>query len=269
MLRLFRSFDDEPATRCLDGFDDFQKVAVAVAHPDDEVFCSGLICGLKDLGVFVRVVCLTRGEGGPDGGHTREELGRVREAEMRQSCAALGVDEIVFLDHIDPLAEGYRVYAPDISVEELAEQLRPHFSDCDLVVTHGSSGEYWHPAHLLVHDAACLVMESNGEDEPGLLTFLARNDDHPIPKLVNKDDEPFLQIDVSEHGEKRLRALESHESQLELFGRFAEGGPADFIRKTSVETYALKNPGELEIPETADEGEGEDDRAGNAGSEGA
>ena len=40
------------------------NVVVVVAHPDDEVFCSGLLIQLVEHGAHVKVLCLTKGEGG-------------------------------------------------------------------------------------------------------------------------------------------------------------------------------------------------------------
>lgn len=215
-----------------------EKVAVVIAHPDDEVFCSGLLCELVERGAEITVLCLTRGEGGPTGGASRSELGRVREGEMRESCSLLGVAELEFLDFVDPVAKEYRVFAPDVSVPELASRLLPFLGRADLVISHGSGGEYWHPAHVLVHDAVKRAVEDCPAAE--WVTFLARRPDHPIPRLVNRDDPEFLRIDVSRWEERREAALACHRSQLGLFGRFVDGDYRDFIRKTSVESYARK-----------------------------
>src|SRR5688572_8059093 len=109
LLRGFRSFDDAGTSPEFGCFRELAGAVVVVAHPDDEVFCSGLICELKQQGTRVRVLCLTRGEGGPCGGYDREELGRIRSNEMKESCDVLGVDELVFLGHIDPVGRGFKV----------------------------------------------------------------------------------------------------------------------------------------------------------------
>ncbi len=76
---------------------------------------------------------------------SRESLGRVRAEEMKRACEILAVDELIFLGHVDPEGKGYKVFAPEVSAADLAAQLRPHLAGFDLVVSHGSSGEYWHP----------------------------------------------------------------------------------------------------------------------------
>jgi len=216
------------------------RAVVVVAHPDDEVFCSGLICELKLFGCHVTVLCLTRGEGGPCAGFSREAIGEVRSAEMEESCAELGVDDLVFLGHIDPFAKGSGALAPDVSAEVLARQLRVHLEGADLVLSHGSDGEYRHPAHLLVFGAVKTFFESTNESAPAWMTFLARRIGHPLPGLVNWNDPAFLRIDSTPYEDSRRRSLECHRSQLGVFARFAGGNYEDFIRFTSCETYALR-----------------------------
>ena len=240
LLRLGKSFDDEPKEHSVDALGKIDRAVVFVAHPDDETFCSGIICELVERGTEVTVLCLTRGEGGPTGNSTREELGRVRSAEMRDSCDALGVSRVEFLGHIDPTAKGFRLFAPDVSVGELSRQVLPEFENVDLVISHGSSGEYWHPAHLLVYAA---TMRSFDECQgPGWLTFLARQPEHPMPRLVNQDDPVFLSLDVTRHREKRWAALSSHASQLSLFAKFAGGRAEDCVDLVTRENYCLRQP---------------------------
>lgn len=241
-----KSFDDQPKARSVEELGKCDQVVAVVAHPDDETFCSGLLCELIGKGATVRVLCLTRGEGGPTGGVTREELGRVREEEMRRSCEALGVEAVEFLDHLDPMAKGFRVYAPDVSAADLSSQILPWLEDADLVISHGSSGEYWHPGHLLIHRATALAMRHC--PQASWISFLARHPNHPMPRLLNLDDPAFLALDVSGLEEPRWKALSCHASQLGLFAKFAGGNAEDFIKKTGVETYCLQRP--ATVPES-------------------
>lgn len=240
LLRRFRQFNDAPLLISQDDLRAVKRALVVVAHPDDETFCSGLICALKSSGAEVILICVTRGEGGPTGGAKREDLGGIREKEMMAACETLGVDQLVFLDHIDPLGGPYRVYAPDVSVDQLADEIREHLERVDLVVSHGSSGEYWHAAHLLVHAAVRKVAKGNGSAEFTWLTFLARDSSHVLPHLINDDDEADLRLDASGFRAKRLEALNSHQSQMSLFQRFAGGTTDDFVESTSVETYCVQ-----------------------------
>ncbi|MBL9158312.1 MAG: PIG-L family deacetylase [Verrucomicrobiales bacterium] len=243
LLRGFRNFEDGKPSRSLSQLGEVASAVIVVAHPDDEVFCSGLLCEMKDQDVHVRVLCLTKGEGGPCGDHPREALGRIRAEEMKEACDVLGVDELIFLGHIDPVGRGFKVFAPEISPVDLASQILPHLAGRDLVISHGSGGEYWHPAHLLVFEAVKDAVSRSGAAAPTWITFSARQPDHPLPELVNWDDPAFLTLEGSRHERKRLKALDCHRTQLGLFSKFASGDHADFIRLTSREAYALQQRG--------------------------
>ena len=144
------------------------QVDVYLAHPDDETFCSGLLCELVAQGAQVHLVCLTRGEGGRTGGRRREELASVREAEMRVAARELGAASVDFLGFVDPTPRRSLIYAPDVSVNELAQLIlrRLRQSNPDWVITHGSSGEYWHPAHILLHRAVAWAWAAEAGQRP-------------------------------------------------------------------------------------------------------
>lgn len=241
LLRIFRQFKDAPLMISQDDLNSIKRALVVVAHPDDETFCSGIISALKANGSEVTLICVTRGEGGPTGGAKREDLGAIREKEMMAACEALSIDQIFFLDHVDPVGGAYRVYAPDVSAGRLAEEISSHSDQVDLVISHGSSGEYWHAAHLLVHAAVRNLVGAKGSESPPWITFLARDADHLLPHLLNEDDEADLRFDGSAFHSQRLEALNSHQTQLGLFKRFAGGTTDDFVRSTSVESYCLQS----------------------------
>ena len=256
LARMFRRFEDDPKWQSVSALEAAKSVVLVIAHPDDETFASGLLCELVDAGSQVDVICVTRGEGGPAGKVTRGELGAVRSVELRKACDVLGLGEIHFLEHRDPIGSDYRAWAPDVSTEDLAEQIAPLISDADLVVSHGSSGEYWHPAHLLVCASMKRSVSDFGESGPAWLTMMARNSEPAASNWVNLDDEAHFRINVSAHAEKRATALQCHETQLSLFEKWMEGSALEFIQRNPEEHYSLQRRGKLEIPEPADVGEG-------------
>jgi N-acetylglucosamine malate deacetylase 2 len=190
-------------------------VVALFAHPDDELFASCLLCELAARGMPFHLVCLTRGEGGITGGTTREELGRIREAELRASAAALGAASVEFLDYVDPLGLAHRTFAPDVSPEDLATRLKALLENHrpSILLTHGSGGEYWHPAHLLVHRA--LFLASEGKHD--ILTIHAWQEGHALPGMLNRDDPADLVIDGTHHRARRLDAFRAHASQHHYF----------------------------------------------------
>src|SRR6266536_712500 len=83
---------------------------IAIAHPDDESFgMGGTMAAAAAAGRPVTLVCATRGEVGEIADPalaTPETLGAVREQELRDACAALGVHDVRFLPYRDSGMEG-------------------------------------------------------------------------------------------------------------------------------------------------------------------
>src|SRR5262249_40656414 len=116
----------------------------------------GMIALMASQGIAVQVVCATRGEGGEVGEPpvaTRENLGRVREAELRCAVKSLGAG-LTLMDYVDPTVGPDEVLYPFRSdFDALTRQLADIARRADLVLTHGADGEYGHPAHQLMHRA--------------------------------------------------------------------------------------------------------------------
>src|SRR3974377_252667 len=74
------------------------------AHPDDEVTMSGAMLKYSTLDIETGLVCATRGEVGEIADPalaTPENLGEVREGEMRAAAEVLGVHNLWFLGYRD------------------------------------------------------------------------------------------------------------------------------------------------------------------------
>jgi N-acetylglucosamine malate deacetylase 2 len=198
------------------------------AHPDDEtMLIGGTLAILSQVGFDVHYLCATRGEGGEMGEPplcTREQLGEVREQELVCAVQALGGRSLTFLGYADPpIGQGEELYAFTDDLTMLAgqvatsiDQLRPA-----ALFTHGSNGEYGHPAHVVTHLAAKIAVESLGEDAPPLYSVSASYPDHPKPRLANKDDPADLVIDVVSVMQKKEHAAMCHRTQHALFVRRA------------------------------------------------
>jgi LmbE family N-acetylglucosaminyl deacetylase len=142
---------------------------------------------------------------------------------------------VTFLDHVDPPGKPHRTFAPDVSVKELATRLAELFDRLrpSVVITHGSGGEYWHPAHLLVHHA---VLRAAGSTRD-VLTIHAWQAGHSLPGLLNRDDPADLVVDGGPHRARRLAALRAHASQHAYFVRHGGGTLEAFIDRTAREAY--------------------------------
>ncbi len=133
------------------------------AHPDDESFGTGGTLARYGVDPDVRVVlvCATRGEAGEISDSklsTPEQLGQVREQELRCACKTLGIDALHFLDYRDsgmagtPQNRHPRALAMadfDEAVGKIVAHIRRERPD--VVVTFDESGGYGHPDHIAVH----------------------------------------------------------------------------------------------------------------------
>ena len=197
------------------------------AHPDDELYAAGLLAALAERGVETHLLCLTRGEGGPIGSiATRENLGQVREQELRASAAALGAATVELMGYVDPHPDG-RARAPEAAPEKLAREIEAVVRErkAEALLTHGSNGEYGHPAHRLLHAAARLVQG------PALYTFNAAAPDVVLWGGVNPDDPADLVLDVTPWLEAKARAFDAHVSQHGLWLRIGGPSPRETFRR--------------------------------------
>lgn len=131
------------------------------AHPDDEGMMSAASLQYSTLGVETGLVCATRGEVGEIADPalaTPENLGQVREGEMRAAAEVLGVRNLWFLDYRDSGMAGtpenedprafVRVSAAEVVSKLVAiiRQFRPQ-----VLVTFDESGAYGHPDHIAIY----------------------------------------------------------------------------------------------------------------------
>jgi len=202
------------------------RIILFVAHPDDEmVFAGGLIALMTARGASVHILSATRGEGGETGEPplcSRAELGALREAEMRCAAEALGAASLEFLGYRDPeVGPDDTLFAFADDVDEvaawLAERIRSRRPE--VLLCHGTNGEYGHPAHRMVNQAARLAVDRLVADAPLLYTFSADYLEYPRPRLANHDDPADFVFDISPAFEQKLAAARYHRTQGALFVR--------------------------------------------------
>ena len=115
------------------------------AHPDDETYLSaGLMAQAVREGRRVVCVTATRGE---EGSFDEErwpttEMGKVREAELVESLAVLGVTEHHWLDYYDGTCAGVPEDEAVAKVEAIMRDVEP-----DSVLSFGPDGMTDHPDH--------------------------------------------------------------------------------------------------------------------------
>lgn len=193
------------------------------AHPDDEtIFFGGTLAMLAAKGVHLHLVSATRGEGGDVGEPPLcrpDQLGAWREREMHCAAAALGARSLAFLDYIDPTisADG-QLLAFEADHGILAMQIGAHIKQLQIegVITHGSDGEYGHPAHRQVHQAVSIAAKSEAHF---MYTFSANFQNHPRSRLANRSDPADFILDIGPWFDCKLAAALCHRTQHALFVR--------------------------------------------------
>ncbi|MGH8245046.1 MAG: PIG-L family deacetylase, partial [Gammaproteobacteria bacterium] len=149
------------------------------AHPDDECFgTGGTLAKHAANGGRVVLACATRGEAGEISDPalaTPDTLGTVREAELRASCAVLGIEELHLLGYRDSGMEGtpenddprcYHQADPAEAARQLValiREVRPQ-----VVITFEPGGGYGHPDHIAVsrHTTAAYDLADDPEAYP-------------------------------------------------------------------------------------------------------
>ncbi len=199
------------------------RILAFFAHPDDEtILIGGTLAMLTSRGAELHIVSATRGEGGELGEPPlaeRHELGRVREEELRCAVKTLGGISTGFLGYIDPTIEvGQEGLAFKAESGRLRDEIRAVIDQVkpEVLLSHGSNGEYGHPAHILVHKAVYAASLDAGLSMYGISGAF---DQHPRPRLANEDDPAHIVLDVSNWLAQKVAAAQCHHTQNALFVR--------------------------------------------------
>ncbi len=215
-----------------------RSILVIVAHPDDETMLSGgTIALLSEQGIPVHLLTATRGEGGEVGAPplcSRESLGEVREHELRCAAEHLGVATLNFMGYQDPVVGPDDTLFPfEADYSTLVNQIRDALreTDAEAVITHGTDGEYGHPAHQLLHCAVADAVQRSSS-QPLFYTFaahIATIED----RLWNVSDPAHLILDVRPWLDAKEAAAMCHETQHVLFKRRLQAETVREILRTT------------------------------------
>lgn len=191
------------------------------AHPDDEVFrCGGTLALLAQRGVQVQVLTATNGQAGSLGDPplcSRQELGAMRDAELRCACDALGILPPILLDYQDgALAEIGADQAVDRIMAILSE-IQPQ-----VLLTWPPQGLSRHPDHLAVGRWATRAFQRAVAEGVGRLAGLYYV---AVPRSVAEllgpgqfqataDEEIDVTVDVATVWQTKIAAIRCHRTQL-------------------------------------------------------
>lgn len=196
-----------------------RNVLVVGAHPDDpDAFVGGTVAQWVSTGARVRYLVVTSGDKGVPNAevHDPSRFITQRETEQRASAAHLGVDEVVFLRQRD----GEVFDSLELRGEIVREirRLKP-----EVVVTHDPLTRMLrqHPDHRAVGFAAlaatfpaCRLTSFYPEQAAEGLEPHAV---HMLLLMGPSVEEANLWIDISTSFERKIEALEMHESQATAF----------------------------------------------------
>jgi len=195
------------------------------AHPDDEsIFAGGTLAMFAEQGHSVFILETTRGEGGEVGEPpltTAENLGVYREQEVRKAVRELGARDIFFLPYIDPYMEINGIARPiEVPLEDFTQSIGEYVGKIrpDLVITHGSNGEYGHPQHIYTHRATRMAL-ANGAPGATLLSWCAWHQPGDHERILNQDDPADIVHDVTPWLEAKIAAVLCHQTQHAMFLR--------------------------------------------------
>ena len=162
------------------------------AHPDDEASSTGgVLAAYSAQGIRTVVVTCTNGEFGDApggikpglGGHDEQAVAEHRLAELRESCAILGVSHLELLGYHDSGMPDWdykdrpdafcNVPEADVAarISRLIEQYRPQ-----VLITYDDQGPYQHPDHVHASRAAQAAFASSGIGAKLYLSAMRRSD---------------------------------------------------------------------------------------------
>lgn len=187
------------------------KALVLAPHADDEVLgMGGTIARFADEGKQVVVAILT-GHGKYKHPLWEPELwDRIRQ-EAKQSCAGLGVSDVIFrelpaacLDHV-PAWEINRI------VSDVLREVQPE----EVYIPFCHDLHQDHQAIAYAATVACRPYLGVGRQVKRVLAYETLSETHLAPPYLAPAFQPNVFIDISSYLDKKIEAMRAYESQLQ------------------------------------------------------
>ena len=237
-----------------------------LAHPDDESLgTGGALARYAAEGVETFLLTATRGECGRfftnQDRPSDDEVGRVRERELRAAARELGIRELALLGYRDAELDRADPAEAVMRIAAHVRRVRPH-----VVITFDPFGGYGHPDHIAIsqYAAAAVLAASGAGFEAG-----AGAAPHRVPKFyylalgpdqwatyqaafkrlgsvvdgVEREPMPWpewsitTRIDTRAHWKTVWRATRCHETQLPGYQRLRDLSPPEHERLWSTQTF--------------------------------
>jgi LmbE family N-acetylglucosaminyl deacetylase len=181
-----------------------KSVLAIGAHPDDELSIAGLLIHMVKLGIKVHLLFFTRGENGPRGFPPvapNVPLGRIRAAEAVSASGIIGAESIDFLNYVDIGYHDVESLGPAHDPDVASREIREHIVHCkaNVVFTHGSDGDYGHPAHLLTHRMTLKAVQEIVNKKPLVYSWDAWWEGYDKPERLNRSDSAHALLNVEQY----------------------------------------------------------------------
>jgi LmbE family N-acetylglucosaminyl deacetylase len=228
------------------------RLMVVLAHPDDESLgLGGSLAHYAAQGVGTYVVTATRGERGRFFNQSvrpgDEQVGQVRERELRAAAKELGVSAVELLGYGDQQLDAADPAEAIGRIVAHLRRIRPQ-----VVVTFGPDGAYGHPDHIAISQlttgavVAAAAAEFASEAAPHRVAkfyYLAWPAalwdlyERAFKKLTSKVDgverqaNPWpewmltTRIDASAQWQRVWRAVQQHQTQMAVYEKLKELAP--------------------------------------------
>lgn len=221
------------------------KYLFVFAHPDDETFSSGgTIALLSKAENTVSLICATRGEAGELGTPpiaTKENIGEIRESELRNASRIIGIKTIYFLNYIDATLKKVSRKELSAKILTLLKKEKP-----DVVITFDESGGSNHPDHIAMSHATSIAFDAYLKITTKTVklyhtaipkSYLAQYANTKLEykafgKIHGVDDERITTIvDISKTYKDKLKASACHRTQNKDWNRFLERAKVMDLKK--------------------------------------
>lgn len=191
-----------------------KPVLAIFAHPDDEAFGpAGTIAKLaSERDVYL--ICVTDGGAGNNESGHEGDLGEIRKHELAESAKILGIKEVFFLDYADGSLSNNLYHEIAQKIQKIIAEIQP-----EILITFEPRGMTGHLDHTAVSMISSFVFEKSPDiselwqyclDEEQRNAF----GDYYIyfPQGYKKEEISKI-VDVSEVWDKKLEAINKHQSQ--------------------------------------------------------
>ncbi len=217
-----------------------QRVLVVTPHPDDaEVWCGGTVARWARLGAAVHyVLCTDGGRGADRPGVTSQELAATRQQEQLEAARLLGVKDVALLRHPDGELEDNAAFR-----KELVRQVRLVRPEVVLCPEPYRRNLAWHRDHRIAGQVALDAVFPYARDHLHFAELWREEklEPHKTGTILFWGTElPDTFIDITDAIDQKLKALQSHRSQM---AHRPPAEVADLVRERAKEAAAAAGNG--------------------------